>query len=260
MTYGFGYGRGFGFGAPAIIASYVQQASDYFDAITVAPSNAWLAATNALIAGMVDDGGWTNLDGLWLAVPTAQGMRVNAPFPAQVGTEHGTLTYDYGYTGDGVTGYVDTGINLTTNGNYTRNDCSMFLWTPSASVASGMVDAGTISGRINSQSSPTTAQCRIGGALNYSPTDGGAGFHVATRTDAVNAGFSRNAGALAWTANASQMLNTANVCMCAGGSTPSPVGFSSRKIEVFGFGSNLNDAQISALYAAVAAWRTEIGL
>jgi hypothetical protein len=77
------------------------------------------SAYSNLICGMVSDGTWSLMDGLYIFAtnnPTTANLNLVSTNYAL--TPHGTVAFaaDHGYTGDAATGYLDTGI--TSGGNY----------------------------------------------------------------------------------------------------------------------------------------------
>jgi len=117
-----------------------SQSTTYLAAVT-GLSNAEQNAYNVAICGMVFDGDFAGLDGLYIyANASAANATVNAKAPGTHNiTTHGTCTFtvDRGFTGDSNTCYQDPGFIPSTNGgNYTALHAVMgtcILSTPGAS-------------------------------------------------------------------------------------------------------------------------------
>lgn len=77
-----------------------------------------------MICGMVTDGTWALMYGIWmLATNTTTTANLNLVSTNFTLTVNGTETFaaNNGYTGDASTGYFDTGLNPAGGGNYTQN-------------------------------------------------------------------------------------------------------------------------------------------
>ncbi len=108
--------------APAISApvSYDSDAQAYFAAMTVQPTAARKQLISDLITGHKADGDWAGLDRYaLLAAHTAQAGLLDMRNPAKsASAQNGpTFTVDRGFTGDGVTAYIDLGENPLAAGN-----------------------------------------------------------------------------------------------------------------------------------------------
>lgn len=117
---------------------YDPDAAAYFAAMSVQPDDARKSLINDLIVGLKADGVWSKLDLFYLlALGTQQAANLNAKTPASFTvTPAGTTTFtaDRGYTGNGTTGYLDTGFNPTTapTPNWTQNSASLFCYVNAA--------------------------------------------------------------------------------------------------------------------------------
>jgi len=86
---------------------------------------------NTLIAGLKSDGIWSILDRLWLYAGESSTQQAAIDLKGLAsGTVHGTLTLSAGgYTGDGSTGYIDTGFDpKTAGGNFATTSASIGVY------------------------------------------------------------------------------------------------------------------------------------
>ncbi len=106
--------------APAVAIIYDADAQAYFAAMTVQPSATRKSLISNLIAGHKADGDWAGLDRYaLLAAHTAQAGLLDMRNPAKsASAQNGpAFTADRGFTGDGVTAYIDLGENPLAAGN-----------------------------------------------------------------------------------------------------------------------------------------------
>lgn len=81
-----------------------------------------------MICGMVTDGDWAKLDALWFfPTNTTTSANLNLVSTSFGLTQNGSVTFtaDHGYTGDGSTGFFDTGYAAASaGGNLTQNSAT----------------------------------------------------------------------------------------------------------------------------------------
>lgn len=127
-------------------------------AMTVAPSAGRKTLINNLILSLKSAGVWTKLDFLHvIAAHDAQAGRINWRNPAQVATVGGTATFtvDRGYQGDGTTGYIDTGLLLSTLTNYKQDTAHIGGWCATeAGGTSNQAMVGTLTTNTKMQLAP----------------------------------------------------------------------------------------------------------
>jgi hypothetical protein len=105
-----------------------------YAAMTVQPDAARKAIYQTLMNGLSTAGLIARLRALYLmAAHDAQAARVNLIFPGEVMTEAGlpgalTFTADSGYQADGITGYLETGINDNDAAPWSQTLASMSVW------------------------------------------------------------------------------------------------------------------------------------
>ena len=118
-----------------------------FDRITTPPTNARKTIINDLIVGLKNDGNWAELDVLvLLAAADSQAALLDCK-NLQDGAEALAPAFvaDRGYTSDGVTSYINTQFNPSTQGvQYTQNNAS-FGFYMRTDVSEGKTDMGLFS-------------------------------------------------------------------------------------------------------------------
>jgi hypothetical protein len=125
-------------GAPALDADAVTLIA----AMTVPPDATRQGFINTLIIDLKAAGVWTKLDILYvMAAHSEQAARLNWKAPGTFTQVNGgtapTFTTDRGFTGDGISGRLDTTWIPNTHGvNYLQNDASYWVWIVVNAVAS----------------------------------------------------------------------------------------------------------------------------
>ena len=115
-------------------SSYDAATTAWVSAVTTAGGT--VSATqegrvNNLITGLKTDGIWSSLDRLWLYAGESSAQQAAIDIRSlATSTVHGTLTLSAGgYTGDGTSGYIDTGFNPTTaGGNFSASAGSIGVY------------------------------------------------------------------------------------------------------------------------------------
>jgi hypothetical protein len=251
---------GFGASAPEGALSADPDVNAYLLAMSVTPDATRIGHLETLIGGLKTDGVWSKLEWLSiLAAHDAQAARINAVNPAQIASETGTLTFttDRGYTGDGSSGSLDTGV-LGTDVGETDNCMFGFVRTVSTVTGSSVIGASanlgvahntgssTIAYRGRTSASATRSRSpdapilvggrRTGSSLNAFRGDGSGVSHGTVQT--------RSTGGV-----------TGNVRILAG----STGGFSNGELSTVGWGQYLSDAECTALNTHLRTYLTAVG-
>lgn len=220
-----------------------------------APTAAKKAKQNQFVKDLKAQGIWNSLD--WLYLFDTDGDRnaatINFKSPSTFQcTEVGTLTFTsgVGFTGDGSTGYLNTGWNPSANGvNFTQNDASIGAYvnnSPAAGTFSllGADDVGNtnsiqivtqnsvagnaVSGRINSNST-------LIGSVQASRT----GLWMIQRTGAATDTFYKNGSAQGTGAQASSGRTAKNITILALNDNGAISGFSTEQVRMAFAGASL---------------------
>jgi hypothetical protein len=200
---------------------------------------------------------------------TANSHAINAVNPGSRDiTWHGTVTHNAnGVTGDGLTGYGDTGINALSVLN--NADCHAALYTRTSSVgneqvaglsirdASGSGRAFEFNPRRTSSASFRTGDVTAsGGNINCQ------GFCIGTRRSTSDAEVYRNGSSVGTntTTQTSTHLGDGNIYLFAMNFVGIGIlEFSSRNHAFASIGSGIADAEAADYYAAVQAFQTALG-
>ncbi len=213
------------------------------------------AKQNQFIKDLKTQGIWSGLDWIYLfdtdGDRNAAKVNVKSPTTFQC-TEVGTLTFTsgVGFTGDGSTGYLDTGWNPSANGvNFTQNDASIGAYvnnSPAAGTFSllGSDDVGNtnsiqivtqnsvagnaVSGRINSNST-------LIGSVQASRT----GLWMVQRTGAAANGFFKGGVSQGSGVQASSGRTAKNVTILALNDNGAISGFSTEQVRMAFAGASL---------------------
>lgn len=133
----------------ALDASVGCSQATTFLARTTGLSGTETTAYTNLICGMVSDGTWSLMDALYIfATNTTTTAALNLVSTNFTGTVNGTLTFsaDHGWTGDGSTGYFDTGFVPATasSPNWTQNSASFGVYNrTNRATAQAYTDIGS---------------------------------------------------------------------------------------------------------------------
>lgn len=193
-----------------------------------------------LINGMVADGTFALLDALYIfATNTTTTANLNLISTSFGLTQTGSVTFtaDQGYTGDGVTGFLDTGL-IPPATNYTQNSASLGVAIQTNDTTSQtMLEIGSSGGGFNSVLGPNFSLTSIF-ALNES------GFNQPASTT------SRGLWAISRTGVSTESLysNGSSSPVSAATTTTSAVSTTSIFICGRDTGSNLSNRQISAAW------------
>lgn len=262
-------------GASGLLAgwgdTYSPEALAYFAAMSVQPDDTRKALLNTLINTLISGGVWAKLDWLTImAAHDAQAARINAKTPAEVATvvNSPTFTTDRGYTGDGATSYLNTGVNPSTaiSPNYVQNSCHMGVWIGTNVQSGSQNDLGNVYAMMNSRNNPN--------ALRYTPQLSGVIVSTYAATTSIGHSMWRRTTSLLHAAyrdgvevhtgsNASLAVPNSSILLCASNSsttgTITPVNYSARRVQAAHWGAQLSAGEITTLYNALATYMTAVG-
>lgn len=167
-----------------------------------------------------------------------------------------TFTSNQGFTGNGISSYIDTNFNPTTQGvNYTLNNASISIWN-NTFVLNDFI-SGTQPSAINVlRISSTSANNRINmGGTSLTPlvnfADSNKKFRQLNRTSSTNVTAFQNTSSEIHTGNSTTVEN-GNQLILAGG-----IFFSSTQVSFFGMGASLV-SENTAFYNALNTYITSI--
>lgn len=233
-----------------------------------APSGARKTAYATLIDGLVADGVWSLIDGLYiLAAADAATARTNLKQSSYGLTANGGLTFtaDQGYLGDGSSGYLTTGYDpATSGGNFpsSGNLGTLAAYDITSDATGGFQYLIHTGGNV-SFICPLFAgdiYTNIGGSGPNATAGGNArGSIVVSRTGATAAQLYKNGaanGALFTTAAAGGSSGTITLLANTGGSGA----FLPHRLAAAMFGGGLNGTQALAYMSRVYAYMNPLGI
>lgn len=170
---------------------------------------------NTLINNLTRDGVWANLDSLYiLAQPNANLAGIDLVKPSRTLTVSGspTFTASKGYTGDGVSAFLDTNYNPATQAvNFSQNANTFGIWSLSANAdATSVFDYGQADAAI----APYSLSVSEIGVRSSSATSDAliafqstAGFYASSRQNSTGFTLFKNAASLYQITSASNSGN-----------------------------------------------------
>lgn len=277
-----GIGGG-GFGAPA---GGGCTAATNFLARTSGLSGTETSAYTTMICGLVTDSIITGnlsgatgcgavLDGLYIfATNTTTTANLNLCGTSFGLTQTGSITFtaDQGYTGDGLTGYLDTGfVPSSAGGNYALNSASLGIYVQNnRTLGSTAVDMGAsnVAAGDISYMRPRNASNAYEGDMNAAsyPTVANTtaqGQWINSRTGSSNFVVYNNGSSFSTLTSASANLSPSSIFIfaynqSAGGATP--VSLSADKLSAAYMGAGLNGTQAANLMSRINAFMTALGI
>jgi hypothetical protein len=233
--------------------NYSPQAVALFARMTNTPSVGRKRLMDTLIKALIAAGVWASLDGLWVpAAADAQAASLNWVANNAVTLNGGiTFTADRGYTGNGTTGWIDTGVtpalavhNSNAAGVYMNQDVNL---------NSGQLAAGSIEVFVKA-TGPQLQGFSEGSSAFVSVVDG-TGYSALTRTDGTTITLQKNATQTASAHSSSGFSGLPTSLMSIAGG----VALSTGRMAAAHVGSGLTTTQLSNLYAALLSYLTNIG-
>jgi hypothetical protein len=249
----------------AVFSSIDPAAQLIFDAFVTPPTQARKAVINSLVVGLKGSGIWDQLDVLYvLAAADSDAALTNWKSPSTFkATEVSSPTFnaDRGYTGDGLSKYLDTGWVPSTNGvKYTQNNSSAWVWSRS-NTSSSSSDIGTVSGTTFSNIVTRHATFGFlshlnvanGQYLNVATADG-SGFSGSQRTSSTAVELFKNGASAATGSKTTNGVPAISQWICGANNGH----WSVRQIAFAAWGAALTGKE-AAFYNAVLAYMQAVG-
>lgn len=244
---------------------YDPAAQAIFNAFTTPPTEARKALINACVVALKNAGVWTTLDALYMmAAADSQAARINWVSPATFTLSpinSPTFTADRGFTGDGVSSYINTGINLGPAATKAQQNSHAFCVFMQAGADANVTEYGgsdisfasrNLSGNVAIRSAFTTAD-------GVAVTNGLGNFlvsrSISSGYDRYQNGLSFGTGILASSPFASQNL----FLLCRNNGSGTPTLFSARTIAAHHIGSSLNSTQAANAASAILTYMQAVG-
>ncbi|TPL98327.1 SGNH/GDSL hydrolase family protein [Mesorhizobium sp. B2-3-10] len=253
--------------------NYDSAATALFARMTAPPTLAQRNRINTLITSLKTAGVWGKLDCLYvMAAPNAQAANLNwiSPNFTLTPVNSPVFTANQGYYGDGASSYLKTGFNpaVGTN-NYTLNSASFGVWINVSSTASAtLTDIGQFDGSNGSLLRAFSASSFVGSRLNSAST---ATTTPTTVTDAkgmtsasrlANGSYTtyRDGSPLAAQSVASSAIASVEFVLGALNTNGTITQYTQRPMSATVIGGGLTGTEVAARDAALATYRTSVGL
>jgi len=245
------------------------ESSDFLARATTIADDADKTIYDALISGLVADGDFSTLDGLYIWRQDRTAALLNLRQNAYNLTEHGTVSFSssLGYTGNGTDFYLDTGFNpfSASSPQYTKDSASVGVYVQSN------ITSGTSGGYVLGADSTGTLHLApfysgnsiyaINGDNKSVSSSTSQGLWVLTRTASNAFALYRNGSTTAvdTDTSASDFLPHANIFFFAensgGANLPSAAQMSAGFI-----GSGLTSAAMARIAARINTFMTAYGI
>jgi hypothetical protein len=271
-----GWSKGGGWGGQGWSAPADAAATTAFLARTSGLSGTETAAYKALINGLVADGVFALLDALYIfATNTTTTANLNLISTSFGLTKTGTVTFtaDQGYTGDGSTGFLDTGyVPFTAGLNYSQNSASFGAYVRGGRTTANnaLTVMGTQEGGVKwAYLVPLTAASTAGADINGetfpnftlpSNTANGLVSVVRTSSGSTNAYKNASSTSLGTPTDGSDGLSTNSFYICAYNSDGPGGNFSTDQISAAYIGGGITGAQHLLLSNRINAFMTALGI
>lgn len=231
----------------------------YFNQLTGTVPDAFKISVNNLIISLKSGGNFSEMDRFWIhATPNQQNARISVVNPTSTAiTEVNgpTWTQYVGYTGNGITNYLDTNFIQNLAIKYTQNSASFGNYCLGAASSIGII-MGTGPAYSYPQYLGGNLIIKTNGLEISSAVVNARGFSCGVRTGVNSQGIYRNGLQLATGVDSSVILTSNNWAILAFRDL-TVSDFSAQTVSISFIGSSaINQA---SLYASVQAFATEIG-
>ncbi|WP_137389158.1 hypothetical protein [Rhodoligotrophos defluvii] len=262
MDLGLGLGlRSDFFGVPGVIAAYDPAAQDFFDRLESQLSPDQRSAVNDFIVGGKASGWWALADAIWIAksifATSTETVLQNMRQDAYNATRQGTLTLDdTGSTGDGTTGYWNSGFNpATAGGNFSQDSSSLGVYSASDVANANYVELGNTHNSIGARNGNNKVGARSSASTTDQSVAGSPGTGVISTNRADSTGFAVyiDGAQLATFTRASISPASLNLYLGARNNKGVAGNFSARTLRAWWVGAALSEPQITSRDAAFAA-------
>lgn len=237
-------------------ANFQAESVALFARMTSGPSDTRKRQIDTLIRTLKGQGIWATLDGFWIpAAGNSQDATLNWVSSSFTLIPNGGITFtaDRGYTGNGTSGSIDTGLTVG-GGNATQNSHAAGVYMNVDPNFSGFQMSGSAL-EIGAKASPGPqyeALSSSGGGQFVAVTNG-LGYSGLTRTASTGFTMQKDLAQTAKTAAASGF--SGGITLMQGGGS----GFSSGRIAMAHLGGGLTTAQLQSLDTALVGYLTAIG-
>jgi len=247
------------------LPTYSAEATALFARMASTPDATRKGIINDLIVTLKDQGVWAKIEELWVfAGHTEQASLLNWKSDSfnMVKVNSPTFTIDRGFTGDGVSGYLNPSWVASTDATiYSINSATAGIYVRQT-VDENITDFYVSDGTTRIQLKPHYAAQWFYGSINsgtgisFRPTSNmGLGSHEVKRTDAVNTTLTHNGSNIVTGAAAVVGLPTIGITLMKyGGSS-----YTTKEYSAAWLGSYLTDAESLIFHNALETYLDAIG-
>jgi hypothetical protein len=226
------------------------------------------SAVNELVLTLKDESLWTLMHALYpyvggSASPHSYNLKNPADFQI---TWSGSITHDSnGVTGDGSTGYGDTGLSPLAELDQESCGLTVYLRTATSATFTDDIGSNENSGtaEFDIRQQLTNMQVRMcGNDTAFTDADViAAGCYIASRTSSTLCKIFHNGveGGSNTGSDAGNTLSSGNIFVLATGVSGTASAFSPRNQALAAVHAGLSDAQALAFYTAIQAFQTALG-
>jgi hypothetical protein len=231
-------------------------------------SGAQFGYVSALISGLKADGVWSSLDRLWLfAAENSTQARRDLVARVAASLQNGpTFTANRGYTGDGLSAYVDSNFNPASGTpKYSQNDASFGVWieTATSSATGSPAYIGNAGANYNMLYHPTGTTNNFGvnatGPQSWTVSPSTGHFH-AQRTASNAQAIYQNGASVKTGTDASAALESFTFVALANNNRGAIEQPSDARESAIWLGKSLTTGQITAFYNRMRTYMTAVGV
>ena len=248
---------------------YDVDAAALFARMSSQPDAAHKGYINTAIVALKSAGIWALRDAIWVpAVPTVQAATLNwkqnlynlTPVVAP------TFTADRGYTGDGATTYLSSGLIPGAGGlNYVQNSANVSVYVRNAFIGGNLYDLGVYDGAAGTLVGPLAGnqiQLDLNDALSATGIAAGTlpGMYSADRSVSTTIAKYKNGALLGSEAVVSTTpAGIHDFYILTANAQGTPTGFSPDNVAYVAVGGSLGATKIGQEYSIMQAYMTSIG-
>ncbi len=224
------------------------------------------AAVTTLICGLVTDGTYTLMDGLWVfATNSETNAQLNWKSSSFNLTKNGTITFaaNQGYTGNGTTGFFQTGYTTSSSGQITLNNeghgsCIVNSRSSNSTIATfGNTSNGTTF--IGSVGLNTTHNEESNAGNSTYTQSNAQGSWIVSRTVSTNVNMSKNGATFSPSAITSVSIPTNELYLLARNNSGSAAVWSTDQIAYIFIGGAMGQTQATNTYNRLHTYLQAVG-
>lgn len=218
-------------------------------------------AVKQLVVDLKAYGIWTSIQAAYPNIGgSALACKQNLVSASFIGTFSGTSTFSStGVTGNGTTGYMDTGYNPSTSGTLNSAHLSVYSRTTGVQNDSGEIGAGdTRYQQITIRDTGDSTTVALNSNVDFVTNTDSHGFYIASRINSSQVKIYKNNSLLGTIGRIAAALPNRNIFV-GGVNKSAGIEYSNNQIAFSSIGAGLTDTQAANYYNAVQAFQTALG-